>query len=170
MPLYIAVVALSALVAVVQIAFVRSLPAPFSGLELPLLVMTALAMRLRVGEAIVAALVAGSVADMVSSYPPGARTILSLAVAAVTVLLATRIFTHRSMPGTIGIACAAYLLQRGGEAGFRLARAMIEGVPYAAPDAPPVLMGLLLQLVAVLVVALVSRSVTRAVSKIFILH
>lgn len=170
MPLYLAVIALSTIVSVVQMSFVRSLPAPFSGIELPLLVMTALAMRLRTGEAVTSALVAGMVADIVSSFMPGARFALAVCVSLITIVLATRVLSHRSLTGTIGITCAAYLLQRSGEIGFRLIRTMVEGVPYTAPDAPPILMGLGMQLVAVLIVALGSRIAVRSFSRIFILR
>lgn len=168
MPLYLGVVALSTLIAIVQISFVRSLPSPFSGLELPLLLMTALAMRLRTGEAIVSSVVAGAVAGIISSYFPGVRLVLSLVIALITVVISTRIFSHRSTSGTIAITCTAYLLQRGGEAGYRLVKSNLAGTAYLAPDAPPIIMGLLLQLFAVLLIALFSRLLVKSFSSIFI--
>jgi len=167
MALYLIVIAASASLAIVQASFVRALPAPWSGLELPLLLLTALIMRLRTNEAFVAAFVAGIVADALSSFAPGTRTLLSLLVALGAAALATRVFSHRSFFGVVGITSAAYLLQRAGMAGIRTVRAFLDGTAYAAPDAAPIFLGLLLQLAAAVVVMLVARFIAKTFTRIF---
>lgn len=123
---------IAALVGVAHAGFVRALPDPASAVHLPLILVIALVTSFRPLEALLAAASAGLVADALSSLPFGAETALLVALTLAASALFTRVFTHHSWQGTVGINLVAYALAGLGFMAIRAARATFIGAPVLA--------------------------------------
>ncbi|HTM68191.1 MAG TPA: hypothetical protein VL426_02725 [Candidatus Binatia bacterium] len=131
-----AVIAIALALGLVQASFVRALPGAASSLDLPLIMVVALVTGFRFGDAFAAAAAAGLATDVLSSMPFGVFTAILLALAFVTMALATRVFTHRSWLGTIGINAAAFALSNVLLLVVRAVRATFAGFPPFSASAP----------------------------------
>ncbi len=121
----------AALAGIAQASFVRALPAPYSSLQLPLILIVGLVTVFRAREAFAAAFIAGLTLDALSSLPTGTETAVLLAVTVCTVLLFNRIFTHHSWVGTVGLNAAIFSLQHLAYVIVDLLRSVFTGIPYS---------------------------------------
>lgn len=170
------IVLAAAALGIVQASFVRALPGAASSLDLPLILVVALVTGFHVGDAFLAAAVAGLATDVLSSMPPGAFTAVLLALTVVTVALFTRVFTHHSLLGTIGINAAVFALSGLLLAVVRAARAVFAGFPVVASAAGRdgslayAVLALGWQLAAVIAAIAVAGFARRSFSRFFFLR
>lgn len=165
----IAVILGAVLVGALHASFVRALPAPASAVNLPLIVIVACIASFRIADAFIVAAAAGLAADALSSLPFGTETAIFLALTAASAALFTRVFTHHSWQGTVGINLAAYALSGVGFTAVRAARATLAGFPALAPGGLPtwqaVLAAVLAQLAAILLTLAAAGAAKRAFSR-----
>lgn len=165
----IALIIVAAAVGVLHAGFVRALPEPASAVNLPLILVIALVTSFRPLDALLAAVSAGLVADTLSSLPFGAETALLVGLTVASAALFTRIFTHHSWQGTVGINLVAYALAGVGFAAIRAARATFAGFPVLASAADvtwrSVLAAGLAQLIVVLFAVVVAGIARRTFSR-----
>ena len=165
----IALIIAAALVGVLHAGFVRALPEPASAVNLPLIHVIALVTSFRPIDALIAAASAGLAVDSLSSLPFGTETALLVALTAASAALFTRVFTHHSWQGTVGINLVAYALAGAGFVAVRAARATFGGFPVlsTALDATwrSALAATAAQLVAVLLAVLVAAIAKRTFSR-----
>lgn len=159
----------------VQASFVRALPGAASLIDLPLILVIALATGFRFGDAFAAAAASGLAADALSSLPFGVFTAVLLALAVVTVMLVTRVFTHHSLLGTVGINAAVFALSNLLFLVVRVIRATFAGFPALGAADPGTLASqavaaLAWQLVAVALAIAVAGRVRRSFSRFFFLR
>jgi rod shape-determining protein MreD len=171
MPSIILAAVAAVVTAVAQSGFVRALPVPAAAVDLPLILVIALVTRFRFAEAFAAAIVAGLAMDALSSLPFGTHLVLMALMTGATVALFTRVFTHHSWAGTLGINAAVFLLSRAALAAVRVTRAVFAGLPAAGPidggTAAAVAGALGLQLLAALVLLALSAVLGRSFRRFF---
>lgn len=159
---------------IVQASFVRALPGPASSLDLPLIMIVALVTGFRFGDAFVAAAASGLAADTLSSLPFGVTALIMLALVIVTAALFTRVFTHHSWLGTVGINAAAFALSNLAFLAVRAVRATFAGFPaFPSPDpgfASHALAAVGIQLAAVVGAIAVAALAKRWFSRFFFLR
>lgn len=131
----IALIIAAAAIGVLHAGFVRALPDPASAVNLPLILVIALVTSFRPVDALLAAASAGLVADSLSSLPFGAEALLLVALTVASAALFTRVFSHHSWQGTVGINLVAYALAGVGFAAIRAVRATFAGFPVLASAA-----------------------------------
>ena len=161
-------------VGILQASFVAALPHPASSVDLPLILAVALVTNFRVTEAFIAAAASGLTIDILSSLPFGVNAALMLVLVVVTVGLFTRIFTHHTWLGTLGINVAVYALSGVALIALRAVRATFIGFP-AFPPMDAALVGaaftaVLVQLIAALFAVACAAVLKKAFSRFFIIR
>lgn len=163
----------AALLGIVQAAFVSALPDAWASVSLPVILIVTYVMAFRDRNAFLAALGAGLTMDALSSLPTGSHTVTLLVVTAATIFLFTRIFSHRSWSGTVGLNVAAYTLSNVMLAVFGAIRASFNGIEHVwiptASGFQAFFGSLLMHTVAVIVLLVLMGLARRALTRRFIL-
>ncbi len=160
-------------VGILQAAFVRALPLPFSGLQLPLIMIVGLVTVFRTREAFVAAFICGLTLDSLSSLPTGTETAVLLALTVCTVMLFGRIFTNHSLLGTASLNAVVFALGHFAFVVVDLTRSVFTGIPYSplpnADSSRAFLYALGAQIATVIFLLAVNDGIRKSVSKRFFL-
>ena len=169
------VTAIALALGIVQASFVRALPGSMARVDLPLIMVVALVTGFRFGDAFAAAAAAGLATDTLSSLPFGSVTAVLLVLTAVTVALFSRVFTHHTWLGAVGINAAAFVLSGLLLAVLRAVRAVFAGFPAiaatgAAQAAAGGLAALGWQLLAVVLSIAIAAFLRRSFSRFFYLR
>lgn len=96
--------------AIIQMAAVAVLPMPLALINLPLMLVSALALNLRFQTALIAAGLAGLLTDLLSLGGFGIYTVASLLTVIVVTLLLFRVLTHHTLTALAGANAAVFLL------------------------------------------------------------
>jgi hypothetical protein len=96
--------------AVLHASFFSALGQPVSLINLPLVIVVALAAGLRAAPAVGAAIVAGTMIDTLSAVPYGTFTVSMVVVAVLAVVLFSTVLTHLSFFSYMGANAGAFLL------------------------------------------------------------
>lgn len=103
-------IALVLLLAVVQASFFSVLPRPFSVISLPLIVISSYALNLRPNMALAAALLYGTVMDLLLPGFFGVHAVSSVLAVAATSILLFRVLTHHTIGAVLGVNAAVFVL------------------------------------------------------------
>jgi len=98
------------ILALLHASFFTALGHPLSLINLPLVLVVFLAVGLRTGPAVGAAIVSGTVMDAVSAVPFGTYTFALTAVSLVAVLSLSTVLTHLSFISFLGANAGTYLI------------------------------------------------------------
>lgn len=104
------VLILAVILSILQAAFFSALPAPFSMLQLPLVLIIGLVTGFRFRQALLAGLASGVTLDILTPPGRGIPVLIMLAVSLALILLFTRTLTHLTVPSFIAINLAGFML------------------------------------------------------------
>jgi hypothetical protein len=138
--------------------------------SVPCMLVAAMVMRLRPADAFAAAIGSGIIADILFTSPFLMNTVLWVVIAAVSVVLGERVFSHLSMGSYVGLNTIGYLLYGIGTSAAGRISAYANGahVPSITfSGAFTAVLGLVVHLGVAVVILLIARRL-RAIASPFI--
>lgn len=162
---FIAIIVAAFFLSALQSGFFAVLPAPFSFINVPLIVIIMLVQKLRIESACVFAAAVGFFIDAVIPESAGQTTVVLLSAAAATTLLFTRLFTNTSFAayaGLHGLIVAAVI-------GTALLAAWL-GYPLAwsiPKSAGGAALAVVMQIAASFVAAVIANAGRKALGRVF---